>query len=163
MPSLRHDGLAYELALPGAEPRGRVVILHGAGSRKENHRDFARLCADRGLAAVAFDQRGHGDSDGALDGRAIDDVAAIAELLPGDGPLFLRGSSMGGFLALAAAAPVGAQGVVAVCPAARELLLYGLRSGLLDFRADAYALESLLEVFDLQAAARALGSRLLLI
>ena len=163
MPSHRHDGLAYELALPAGEPRGRVVILHGAGSRKENHRDFAQLCAQHGLAAVALDQRGHGESDGALDGRAIGDVATIAALLPGDGPLFLRGSSMGGFLALAAAGPTGAQGVVAICPAGRDMLLYGLRSGLLDFRADAASLEPLLAQFDLQKAARALGPRLLLI
>lgn len=87
----------------------------------------------------------------------------MAALLPGDGPLFLRGSSMGGFVALAAAGPVGARGVVAVCPAGREMLLYGLRSGLLDFRADAAALEPLLAAFDVQAAARSLGRRLLLI
>ena len=163
MPSHRHDGLAYELALPQGGALGRVVILHGAGSRKENHRDFAQLCAQRGLAAIAFDQRGHGDSEGELDGRAIDDVAAMAALLPGDGPLFLRGSSMGGFLALAAAAPIGAHGVVAVCPAGSGLLLQGLRSGLLDFRADAAALEPLLAAFDLHSAARSLGPRLLLI
>ena len=163
MPGHRHDGLAYELALPAGEPRGRVVILHGAGSRKENHRDFAQLCAGRGLAAVAFDQRGHGDSEGALDERAIEDVATMASVLPGDGPLFLRGSSMGGFLALLAAGPVAAQGVVAICPAGPEMLRHGLRSGLLDFRADTSALESLLAAADLAAAARALGPRLLLV
>ena len=73
------DGLAYALFLPrrGAAAGG-VVILHGAGSQKENHFDFARACRAAGLAAVAFDQRGHGESDGALDGRAIDDVATMA-------------------------------------------------------------------------------------
>jgi pimeloyl-ACP methyl ester carboxylesterase len=129
----RHDGLAYELMVPQGWPCGRVVVLHGAGSCKENHRDFAALCAAGGLAAIVFDQRGHGASDGALDGRAIEDVATMASLVPGgeDGPLplFLRGSSMGGFLALAAAARTGAAGVVAICPAGRELLLGGLRSG----------------------------------
>ena len=133
----RHDGLAYELRLPQGEPRGGVVVLHGAGSCKENHRDFAQLCAAAGLAAVVFDQRGHGASEGALDGRAFADIAAIASLLPGGVPLFLRGSSMGGFLALAAAASLGAAGVVAICPAGRDLLLGGLREGRLEFRADA--------------------------
>lgn len=158
-----HQGLAYELALPDGAARGAVVVLHGAGSRKENHRDFASLCAARGLAAIVFDQRGHGASDGALDARAIDEVAAIASLLPAGVPLFLRGSSMGGFLALAAAAQVGAAGVVAICPAGREMLLHGLRSGRFDFRADRAALEPLIAAVDLEAAARALGPRLLLV
>jgi pimeloyl-ACP methyl ester carboxylesterase len=159
----RHDGLAYELAPPAGEPRGGVVVLHGAGSCKENHRDFAAACAAAGLAAVVFDQRGHGESEGALDARAIEDVATMAALLPGDGPVFLRGSSMGGFLALAAAAHAGAAGVVAICPAGRDLLLGGLREGRLEFRADRAALEPLIAAQDLEAAARALGERLLLI
>ena len=117
------DGLAYELVLPEGEPRGGVVILHGAGSCKENHRDFARACAGAGLAALVFDQRGHGASEGALDGRALDDVATMAALLPAGVPVFLRGSSMGGFVALAAARRTGAAGVVAICPAGGEMLL----------------------------------------
>lgn len=39
----RRDGLAYELRLPQGEPRGGVVVLHGAGSCTANDRDFA-LC-----------------------------------------------------------------------------------------------------------------------
>lgn len=159
----RHDGLAYELTPPQGEPRGAVVVLHGAGSRKENHRDFAGRCAAAGLAAIVFDQRGHGASDGALDGRALEDVAAMASLLPGDVPLFLRGSSMGGFVALAAAARTGAAGVVAICPAGRDGLLGALRRQRLDFRADRAALEPLIAAQDLDAAARALGPRLLLV
>ena len=65
----------------GPAAAGGVVILHGAGSCKENHHDFARAALGAGLAAIAFDQRGHGDSQGAMDGRALDDVVAIAALL----------------------------------------------------------------------------------
>ena len=36
------DGLSYALFLPEGEPRGGVVILHGAGSAKESHFDFGR-------------------------------------------------------------------------------------------------------------------------
>ena len=111
------DGLSYALFLPAEAPAGGVVVLHGAGSQKENHFDFARACRAAGLAAVAFDQRGHGASDGALDGRAIDDVATIAALLPDGAPVALRGSSMGGWLALAAGAALDAAAVVAICPA----------------------------------------------
>ena len=159
----RHDGLAYELLRPEGDPRGAVVVLHGADSCKENHLDFAQRCTAAGLAALVFDQRGHGASPGALDGRAIDDVVTIASLLPEGVPLFLRGSSMGGFLALAAAAPAGAAGVVAICPAGRELLLGGLRHGRFAFGADHAALEPLIAAQDLVAAARALGPRLLLV
>ena len=88
---------------------------------------------------------------------------AIAALLPAGLPLFLRGSSMGGFLALAAAGPAGAAGVVAICPAGRELLLGGLRERRFDFEADHAALERLVAAQDLPAAARALGPRLLLV
>lgn len=157
-----HDGLACTLLTPAGAPRGGVVILHGAGSCKENHLDFARACAAAGLAAIVFDQRGHGASAGDLDGRALDDVAAIAGLLP-PGPVFLRGSSMGGFLALAAAERAGARAVVAICPASTQLLLGGLRDGRFDFRADRPALERLVGAVDLRAAARRLGPRLLLL
>ena len=159
----RHNGLAYELALPQGKPRGAVVVLHGAGSCKENHRDFAQLCAAAGLAAIVFDQRGHGASDGALDARALEDVASMASLLPGGVPLFLRGSSMGGFVALAAAGHTGAAGVVAICPAGRELLLAGLSQLQFEFRADRAALEALVAQQDIEEAARALGPRLLLV
>ncbi|MGB8879298.1 MAG: alpha/beta fold hydrolase, partial [Solirubrobacteraceae bacterium] len=102
------DGLAYTLWLPRVPARGGVVVLHGAGSCKENHHDFARAALGAGLAAVAFDQRGHGDSDGALDGCVLEDVRAIATLLRArlgdpEAPVALRGSSMGGYLALVSA------------------------------------------------------------
>jgi pimeloyl-ACP methyl ester carboxylesterase len=156
------DGLAYVLVAPDGPPRGGVVILHGAGSRKENHLDFARLCAGAGLAAIAFDQRGHGHSDGALGAGLLDDVATMASLLA-PGPVFLRGSSMGGFVALAAAQQVAARAVVAICPAGAAQLLAGLRAGGLQFQADAPALERVIAAVDLPAAAAALGPDLLLL
>jgi uncharacterized protein len=157
------DGLAYAVFLPAGAPAGGVVILHGAGSQKENHEDFARVCLAAGLAAVAFDQRGHGQSDGALDRRAIEDVATIAELLPAGRPVALRGSSMGGWLALAAGAALDAAAVVAVCPASGDQLAAGLRDERFSFRADPASLGALLESVDLPAAAAGLGERLLLL
>ena len=155
------DGLHYALFLPAGPPRGGVVALHGADSRKENHYDWCRECRAAGLAAVVFDQRGHGASPGPMDARFLDDVATIAGVLPA-GPLALRGSSMGGFLALAAAQRSGAQAVVAICPAVGRLLLGGIRSGRFAFPADADALAPILEGTDLDAAADALGDHLLL-
>jgi pimeloyl-ACP methyl ester carboxylesterase len=157
-----HDGLACVRLVPAGAPRGGVVILHGAGSCKENHLDFARACAAAGLEAIVFDQRGHGASDGPLGAGAVDDIAAIAELLAPK-PVLLRGSSMGGFLALAAARRAGARAVVAICPASSQILLGGLRDGRLEFRADSPALEELVAAVDLLSAAAALGPNLLLL
>ena len=58
-----------------------MVILHGAGSRKENHGDFGRACAASGWAAVAFDQRGHGESDDGMSPEALADVGRMARFL----------------------------------------------------------------------------------
>src|SRR6266540_2260782 len=88
-----HDGLAYTLWLPERPPAGGIVVLHGAGSCKENHHDMARAARAAGFAAVCFDMRGHGATGGALNGRALADVASICSLLPR--PIALRGSSMG--------------------------------------------------------------------
>jgi pimeloyl-ACP methyl ester carboxylesterase len=154
------DGLAY--ALFAADGAGGVVVLHGAGSCKENHFDFARQLQAAGVAAVVFDQRGHGESDGALGASVFDDVAPIAELLP-PGPVALRGSSMGGFVALHAGARMDAAAVVAICPATGAMLAEGLRDREFDFRADEDALRALLLTTDEAQAARTLGERLLLL
>src|SRR3954454_988341 len=144
------DGLAYALFLPDEQPEAGVVILHGAGSAKESHFDFARTARDRGLAALAYDARGHGRSEGEFGPRAIQDALARVELCRARVPrVGLRGSSLGGFCAILAAAASGdaVGAVAAICPASEELLLRGLRSGHIGdgFRADEPALEQWLE------------------
>ncbi len=161
------DGLAYTLWLPD-EPRGGIVILHGAGSCKESHHDFARAALPLGLAAISFDQRGHGQSAGPMDGRVLDDVAAMAGHLRssiGDdrAPIALRGSSMGGYVAILAAQPARASAIVAICPATGEGLRRGLRTGSWQFDADAEALDPFLAAHDLHAAVEALEVPLLLL
>jgi uncharacterized protein len=136
------DGLAYTLWRPDEEPWGGLVVIHGASSRKENHHDFARTARDAGLMVVVPDLRGHGDSEGALDGHVLDDLAKVAELVPE--PRALRGSSMGGYLAITAAERVGAKAVIAICPASHEQLLRGLREQKLEFEADRPSLEAFL-------------------
>ena len=99
------DGLAYALFLPDSEPVGGVAILHGAGSAKESHFDFGRLCRDYDMAAVAYDARGHGRSTGEWGPTAFGDALAMCDLLREHAPaVALRGSSMGGFTAIHAAA-----------------------------------------------------------
>jgi len=164
------DGLAYTLWLPAGAttPRAGVVVLHGAGSCKENHHDFARAASAVGLAAIVFDQRGHGASIGPMDDRAIEDIATIAarlrSALGGAGaPVALRGSSMGGCLAIAAAPACEATAVVAICPARPEGLARGLATGELSFEADHAAFERLLAAIDLGATLQSLAVPVLLL
>jgi pimeloyl-ACP methyl ester carboxylesterase len=156
------DGLAYSLWLPDTDPWAGVVVLHGARSCKESHHDFARAARAAGLSAVCFDQRGHGATGGELDARVLDDVATVAGLL-GDVPLALRGSSMGGYVAILAAAQLGARAVVAICPASADGLWRGLRSGELEFPADVPSLEAFLAEHPLDAAVERLAIPLLLL
>jgi alpha-beta hydrolase superfamily lysophospholipase len=157
------DGLSYALFLPERPARVGVVILHGAGSAKESHYDFARGCRDEGMAALAYDARGHGRSEGAFGPDAIDDALAMAELLREHAPaIALRGSSMGGFQALHAAARADPAfcAVVAICPAPEEILLRGLRSGEIQhFECDLEVTEAWLESCDIYDAVAQLGPR----
>ena len=155
-----HEGLAYALFLPEEAPSAGVVILHGAGSTKESHFDFARLCRASGLAALAFDARGHGRSQGEFGPHAFEDVLEMCELMRGHAPtVALRGSSMGGFCAIhAAALDHSLAAVVVICPAPEDRLLRGLRSGgLTDFAVDREAVEPWLESLDVYQAVGRLG------
>jgi fermentation-respiration switch protein FrsA (DUF1100 family) len=149
-----------------------MVILHGAGSRKENHGDFGRVCAGSGWAAIAFDQRGHGGSEDEMSPAALADVSRMARLLAsrqGVDPerVCVRGSSMGGFMALHGAATSDAvAGAIAICPAGEEHLLQGLRSGELEMRMgpeSAGALEAWLREHDLRDAVELMGAKPLLL
>jgi alpha-beta hydrolase superfamily lysophospholipase len=125
-----------------------VVIIHGADSQKESHHDFARLLRDSGLAAVCFDLRGHGESPGPLDGRLLADVATIAALLP-PGPVGLRGSSLGGYVASPRPrrpAPTRRRHL----PAPGVGLTRGIRDGRFGFAADADAVEALISEHPLE-------------
>ncbi|HWE34464.1 MAG TPA: alpha/beta fold hydrolase [Solirubrobacteraceae bacterium] len=163
----RDQGLSYALWLPSGVPaRAGVVVVHGAGSCKESHYDFARALLPVGFASIVFDQRGHGDSDGPMDGRALDDVTAIAELLrsrAGIEMVALRGSSMGGYLALAAAAAARARAVVAICPASAGDLRRALRSDERHFDADVEAVDAVLAANELDQVVPALELPVLLL
>ena len=163
-------GLAYSLWLPGgtARVRGGIVIVHGAGSCKESHHDFARAALAAGFAVAAFDQRGHGASDGPMDGRVLEDLSAITSLLQEriadpSVPVAIRGSSMGGYLAIVAAPVIGARAVVAICPASATGLRRALDAGGLTFDADRDALDRFLEAHELDHAVDSLAVPLLLL
>ena len=155
-------GLAYALFLPDEPVRAGVVIAHGAGSAKESHFDFGRACRGAGLAALAFDARGHGNSTGEFGPTAFADILEMVDLMREHTPhVALRGSSMGGFQVLHAAAiadpPLSA--VVAICPATEEMLLRGLRAERFEFRYERDSVEPWLERLDTRAAVASLAGR----
>ena len=100
---------------------------------------------------------------------AVDDVAVMGRLLASvDGVdrsrVCVRGSSMGGFMAIhAAAISPDLAGVIAICPAGEDHLRRGLRSGKFEMRVDVDALDAWLGEHDLRAAVEALGSKPLLL
>jgi uncharacterized protein len=164
------DGLAHALFLPDGEPEAGVVILHGAGSAKESHFDFARGCRAEGIAALAYDARGHGRSTGRFGPGAVEDVLGMIELLREHVPhVALRGSSLGGMLAIhAAARDASLCAVVAICPAPEDGLLRSLRTGELlrahagesrahSFECDVPAMEAWLQSLDIFEAVGRLG------
>lgn len=131
--------IAAQLYLPDgarfAPPYPGVVICHGIGSRKESHAPFAEFMAQNGFAALAFDFRGHGESDGQLDDHALDDVIAAIDFLAAQSQvdatrLAVRGSSMGGMFALhAAIRDSRVRAVAAIAPANEERVAAGVESG----------------------------------
>jgi fermentation-respiration switch protein FrsA (DUF1100 family) len=127
--------LAAHFYVPtGTPPFPAVVLCHGLTSCKDNYADMAGFLAGEGLAVMAYDCRGHGESEGGLDGEAWQDVATVLHYLQSRPDvdadrLALAGSSMGAHNALRAAAEYAAiRTVVAFNTAPGELLKHGLLS-----------------------------------
>ena len=93
---------------PDRLPRLRVVQGEPRGVRRRGRRP-------RGWVVLSFDFRGHGASDGCINSRTIHDVGAALAWLqaqPGVDParIAVRGSSMGGYFAIHAAAALARGG-----------------------------------------------------
>jgi uncharacterized protein len=174
-PSARgeHGGRPYMLWLPDSPPPWPgMLIVHGAGSCKENHADFGRACAAGGWAGLAYDQRGHGRSRDEMSPAVAEDAVRMVGLLAsveGVDPrrICARGSSMGGFVAVhAAAASPAIAGVVAICPAGEGHLARGLDAGELEMRISERGradVRAWLAEHDLRSAVRLIGRRPLLL
>jgi non-heme chloroperoxidase len=84
-----------------------VVLLHGGGQTRHAWKGTGQLLARAGYFAVAFDARGHGDSDWARDGQygqdaMVEDLQHVIAALGHRRPA-LVGASMGGGTSLVAA------------------------------------------------------------
>ena len=89
------------------DPDGPLVLLqHGGGQTRHAWKGTGETLGAAGYHAVAFDARGHGDSDWAPDGvygqdAMADDLEALIDELGGRRPV-LVGASMGGGTSLVA-------------------------------------------------------------
>jgi uncharacterized protein len=177
----RLDGIAYNLWVPpGGEPAPAVIVFHGAGSQKENHADYARAALAHGFVALTFDNRGHGETEGALGAGVIADLQRLARFVAersevDERRVAVRGSSMGGLLAIhMAAASDAVAAVVAICPASERMMVTSVRpvaagkppppgTYLDSMRIDAKALVAWLEEHEVGDAVERLGAKPLLL
>jgi pimeloyl-ACP methyl ester carboxylesterase len=97
-------GLQLAVAEAGAGAPNHLLVLHGFGGAKEDFSEWLDAFAAAGWHAVAFDQRGHGQSAHPRGEEhyslqlLTDDVRAVADHLGWD-RFVLFGHSMGGMVA----------------------------------------------------------------
>ncbi len=92
-----------------------VIYLHGLRSSRKSDKS-ARInafCKQNGYSYLAVDYTGHGDSDGEPGdfrvGQCLDDVLAVLEAENVQTPLYLVGSSLGGWIAYLLSERLGEQ------------------------------------------------------
>jgi alpha-beta hydrolase superfamily lysophospholipase len=103
--------LHYYAVTPDGAPRAMVALLHGYADHGKRYEHVADVWAERGIATVAIDLRGHGKSEGkrghcqAFDEYLADagELSRLAQERGGGTPAFLFGHSFGGLVAATAA------------------------------------------------------------
>jgi uncharacterized protein len=125
-------------SIPDVKGEPAVVFAHGFGSTRSGEKALAveEECTRRGWSFASFDFHGHGASDGAISdlrgSRLLEDLDLITSEIAQrtGGPLFLFGSSMGGWAAawFAARNPGRIAGCALVAPAFRFLEFQRLSS-----------------------------------
>ncbi len=129
----RDDGPTLQIVEWGSTtPRVTIVLAHGLALSHESWEDVAQLVvtADPTVRVLAYDHRGHGESQSAPANLELlaDDLAAVVSAFAPTGPIVLGGHSMGGMTLMALAerhcAILGARviGVAFVATAAGDVL-----------------------------------------
>lgn len=105
------DGLVLSAAVASVEePKALVQIIHGAVEHKERYYDFMEFLKEQGLASIASDNRGHGQSVneeyplGYMDGyeKMVEDQMLVTHYIKSRYPgkeLYMLGHSFGSLLA----------------------------------------------------------------
>lgn len=122
------DGIALHLNdWPAAQPRARMLMVHGLGEHGGRYATLARDLNAQGISVRAFDHRGHGRSQGkrgvigknphCLSHDAVEVFHAYGA--EGSDLPFLFGHSMGGLVAMHAVGKLGLRprGLIASSPA----------------------------------------------
>lgn len=97
------DGLRLAATISGERGQPAVILLHGGGQTRHSWRGTVRSLGALGYHALAFDARGHGDSNWSASSdysydRLADDLQAVASTVASS-PVII-GASMGGMTAL---------------------------------------------------------------
>jgi uncharacterized protein len=93
-----------------AKPKGIIILLHGIGSCKEMHIDYAANLVGHGFHVLVYDQRAHGKSGGkycTFGHNEKYDLKQYVDMLSAQYsslPIGIHGASMGGAVALQALA-----------------------------------------------------------
>jgi uncharacterized protein len=91
---------------PDGPIRGTLVSLHGVADNRRGAAGLVSRFGKQGLAVAAYDSRAHGASDGEFCTYGFherEDLRRVLAILP-PGPVILFGTSLGGAVALQAAA-----------------------------------------------------------
>ena len=98
----------YDWAMPASKPLGTVILVHGLGEHAGRYGEVAAHLHQWGFAVRAYDQQGHGQSEGPRGDmlhpgslqadlcRVIDDTRQRPDLV--GTPLILLGHSLGGLV-----------------------------------------------------------------
>ena len=137
------QNIIYTAFLPERPPKTAMVFVHGLGEHAAKYGYFGESACEKGLAFFAYDQRGHGRSDGPRchidtlddfteDLRQFVEIAKIESLCD---EVFVMGHSMGGLTALIFSMKYGdrIKGVIASAPVLRLVKPpSGIKAGIVD-------------------------------
>lgn len=119
---IAEDGVILEGRLFGRSNRVGVILSHMQPNDQRAWQPFARRLAQEGYAALTYDFRGHGASQGEVDYEKLDDdlreAVRFMTVDRGFETVYLIGASMGATASLVVAAQREVAGVVAVSPPA---------------------------------------------
>ncbi len=110
------------LQASASHPVPAVVLCHGYGADQNVMESAALLLVNNGIATIVFDLRGHGSSEGSLDGNFDEDVIDAWRMLTSlpevdSSRVALIGHSLGALASIMAAKTVKPKAIVALsCP-----------------------------------------------
>lgn len=116
------DGVVLNGRLFGAANDSVVILTHMRPNDQTAWFDFAQVLEHEGYAALTFNFRGYGDSQGNKDTSKLDDdLKGVLRYMRDRGMkrIYLVGASMGATTSLVVAAQENVQAVVAISPPAR--------------------------------------------